>query len=123
MATSSRIRNLLRNLFRRRRAEADLNDELRSYVDELTERKIKAGSTPEAARRQALMETGAVEQLKDDVRDQWAGLSLDLWWKDVQYAIRSFRRTPVFTLVAVLSLAIGIGANTALFTVVDAILL
>src|SRR3954468_869273 len=101
----------------------DLDEELRGYLDLLIARNIRAGMDPAAARRKALIEFGGVECVKDAVRDAGRWHWLDSMWRDVRFAWRGLRRAPGFTVVAVLTLALGIGANTAIFSVVRAMLI
>ena len=122
MAILSRLISLCRNLTRRARVEQDLDDELRATVDTLTAEKIRTGMTHDAARRAALLEVGGIEPLKEHVRDARTGASLDTLSQDVRYAIRLLRRYPLFALTASLSLAVGIGANTAVFTIANSLL-
>jgi predicted permease len=113
----------LRCLFRSRRVEAELDEELRSHLEHEAEKYIKSGLSPEEARRRAVMALGGVEQVKEECREA-RGLSLvESAARDVSYAVRMLRRRPLFAAVAVLTLALGIGANTAMFSVMDVMLL
>jgi hypothetical protein len=123
MSLLTRIGCLFRNLTRRRVVETDLADEVRSYVDLSTERKIKQGLPEAEARRAALVELGGAEQLKELVRDARLGHFLETRLQDVRFAFRSLRKAPVFSLTVALVLALGIGSTALIFTIVNSILL
>src|SRR5262245_5718972 len=114
-----RLTSVWRNLFRKIRAEQELKDEVESYLEMLIEMKIRRGVHPAEARRQALIEMGGVEQVKERVREARMGHYLETLWQDVRYGVRMLLKNPGFTAVAVLSLAFGIGASTAVFSIVD----
>ena len=116
MSLFTRLASLKRNLFRRKRAEADLDAELRSYADLLTDENRAKGLAPDEARRKAQIEFGGIEQVKEHVRDVRVGHYIEMFFRDLRLAFRNIRKYPGFTLIVVLSLALGIGANAAIFS-------
>jgi len=109
-------------LVRRRRLEDDLNDELRSHLEMSAELNLRKGMSPADARREALRSFGGVEQTKEIYREQRGLPMIETTWQDLRFALRMLRRSPGFSLLAILCLTLGIGANAAVFSWIEGIL-
>ncbi|MGA9671143.1 MAG: ABC transporter permease [Terracidiphilus sp.] len=113
----------LRRLFARKRLEIDLDKELRFHFESQVADKVRSGASENEARRLTRLEFGGIEQIKEDCRESRGTLWVESMVQDIRYGVRQIRNSPGFSIVAILSLALGIGANTAIFTLLNAILL
>jgi putative ABC transport system permease protein len=113
----------LRALFRREAVESEADAELRFHFERQVEKHLKTGMTREEAVRRARIEFGGHEQLKEEIRDARGVNLVETLFQDIRYALRILGRTPVVSCIAVLSLALGIGANTAIFSLIDTVVL
>jgi putative ABC transport system permease protein len=117
------LRYRLRSLFRRNAMEAEMEEELRTHFERQVEQEMKAGLTREDAMRRARLKFGGNEQLKEECRDARGVSLIETLLQDIRYGMRVLAHTPIITSIAILSLALGIGANTAIFSLIDGVML
>jgi len=120
------FRNLasgLRALFGKKRSESEMDEELRAYLDTAVENNVRSGMKPDDALRAARVQMGSVEAVKDEVRSAGWETHIESLWRDIRYGMRMLRKNTAFTAVVIFTLALGIGANTAIFSIIDAVLM
>lgn len=111
------------SLFGKKQAEQDLNDEVRAHLEMLEEENLRKGMSPDQARNAARQEFGGIEQMKESYRETGGLMFLETLWQDVRYSLRMIKRNPGFAFTVVVLLGLGIGANAAIFSGIDAIML
>ena len=123
MRVFQRIAGGVRALFRNTRVEQEMDEELRAYLEAAVEEQMRRGLSREAATRAARVQMGSLEAVKDRVRDAGWESIVDSFWQDVRYGARTLRRAPGFAVTTIAILTLGIGANAAIFTLLNAVML
>jgi predicted permease len=123
MSSLKRFAGGLKALFRKEQVEKELGEELRSFVEAAASQKMRAGMTPKEALRAARLEMGSAAAIQDKVHESSWESAVDGIWQDVSYGLRIFRKNPGFTALAIITLALGMGASTTVFGWIDSVLL
>src|SRR5262245_18710153 len=116
MPLLAKARSFFRNLFLARRVEMDLDEEVRAHLEMLVEERVRQGMAAEEPRRSARLELGGIDQVKEQVHEVRTGHALETLLQDLRFGLRILRNSPGFTLTVILSLALAVGANTAVFS-------
>src|SRR5262249_14957426 len=119
----SDLMHRLRSLFRRKTVETELDEEVRFHIENQAEKHLRSGMNRDEAERRARFEFGGVDQMKEECRDARGTSSLETVIQDLRYSVRVFRRSKLFFIGAVLTVALGVGANGAVFSILEAVLL